>query len=296
MSNIDYMYPYMYYYNADMTDSISLFDYPYRMLSATDIFDYEYEYEISVTGKPKNFKPKISPKNISIVVQGKDDEEIAYNKARLMEIIDADTNQQKEGKLFCGRYWLSGFFVKSEKPNKYINVPLTIVNLTFYPSDGNWMSSEYFYFSTPEILIQPYLDYDYDYDYDFCSDNVTGSFENKSYVPSEFLMRIFGPAINPTITIGQWNYGMTGSLGADETLVIDSINKKMYVFSDNENEKTNVFNQRFRDFYAFQPIPVGENIVAWNGNFDFSIELYDTRREPKWAERGDTPPVSIISV
>ncbi len=128
----------------------------------------------------------------------------------------------------------------------------------------------------------PFLDYPLDYLYDYTNDIRINSLTNDGYAASDFKLTIYGKCSDPLISIGDWNYGATDvDLSTGEKLIIDSVNKKVYKITVT-GAIENLFSHRLKDFYAFQKIAVGQNIVGWNGAYEFDIELFEDRSEPKW--------------
>lgn len=126
------------------------------------------------------------------------------------------------------------------------------------------------------------LDYPLEYLYDYTNDTNYNSINNDGYADSDFEITIYGKCENPVISIGDWNYGVNDvELLTGEKLVINSVTKKVYKVQNN-GDIVNLFNNRFRDFYAFQKIPVGVSVVGWNGAYSFDVELFEDRSEPKW--------------
>lgn len=126
------------------------------------------------------------------------------------------------------------------------------------------------------------LDYPLEYLYDYTLDTTYNSINNDGYADSDFEITIYGKCENPVISIGDWNYGVNDvELLTGEKLVINSVTKKVYKVQNNGNI-VNLFNNRFRDFYAFQKIPAGVSVVGWSGAYSFDVELFENRSEPKW--------------
>ena len=94
-------------------------------------------------------------------------------------------------------------------------------------------------------------------------------------------MIVYGPVNNPSVTIGNHLYNVNCEVDSSEYLVIDSIEREIYIIS-NFGEKKNVFNKRNNESYIFQKINHGINSVIWSGGFGFDITVYDERSEPEW--------------
>lgn len=93
---------------------------------------------------------------------------------------------------------------------------------------------------------------------------------------------LFGPSVNPSFSIGSHLYQVNGTLLAGERFVINQLDKTV-VKVTNSGEIINAFNLRSKTSSVFEPIPAGENILTYSGDFAVSINLYYERGEPQWS-------------
>ena len=63
--------------------------------------------------------------------------------------------------------------------------------------------------------------------------------------------------------------------------MINQINKTVEKVT-NSGEVINSFNLRNKEYSVFDPIPAGESIMTYSGEFPISITLFYERGEPKW--------------
>ena len=103
----------------------------------------------------------------------------------------------------------------------------------------------------------------------------------KQFLISAFRLLIYGEAVNPSVVIGGHVYAINGTIGKGETLLIDSLSKKITLTTAYGNN-INWFDKRGRDDYIFEPIPAGQNIVSWSGTFGFDLKVIEKRSEPRW--------------
>lgn len=93
---------------------------------------------------------------------------------------------------------------------------------------------------------------------------------------------LFGPSVNPSFNIGSHMYQINGTLLAGERFVINQMDKTV-VKVTNSGEVINCFNLRSKTSSVFEPIPAGENILTYTGEFALSINLFYERGEPQWS-------------
>lgn len=95
------------------------------------------------------------------------------------------------------------------------------------------------------------------------------------------MLRIYGSVSKPLVKIGDNTYQVNVSLNAGERLEIDSRRKTVkLVHTDGYAE--NVLWSAVKEYYIFEKIVAGTQIVAWNGSFSFDLILIDKRSEPLW--------------
>ncbi|PWM21011.1 MAG: hypothetical protein DBX97_02870 [Collinsella tanakaei] len=102
------------------------------------------------------------------------------------------------------------------------------------------------------------------------------------YASCDYLLKIYGPAIDPAVTIGGIVRQVYTTLEAGQYLLIDSRDKTVKrVFSD--GAVLNEFNNRRRGTKSiFEPILPGMNEITWNNAFGFELTLFIARSEPAW--------------
>ena len=103
---------------------------------------------------------------------------------------------------------------------------------------------------------------------------------NENYVPSDAIIRIYGPTTSPSIMIGDNQYGAENiTLDDGEYLEINTKDETIQHYVDSEGW-VNVFNHRLDD--TFEKIEVGTSEITWQGNLDIDIRLLNSRSDPKW--------------
>jgi hypothetical protein len=98
---------------------------------------------------------------------------------------------------------------------------------------------------------------------------------------SDFKIVIYGEAVNPSVVIGGHIYAINGMVGKGETLLIDSISRKITLVTA-QGQQINWFDKRARENYIFERIPAGKVSVSWPGDFGFDLTVIEKRSEPKW--------------
>lgn len=126
------------------------------------------------------------------------------------------------------------------------------------------------------------LDYPYDYEYDYYQ-GAQGSqmWATGHYAPSEFTLIIFGPAVDPIISVEGHQYGVYDTISAGEYVTIDSRSHTV-TKTANDGTITNLFDMRTKDQSVFDKMPEGTFTVTWPGTYGFNLTLHEERSEPEW--------------
>ena len=99
-------------------------------------------------------------------------------------------------------------------------------------------------------------------------------------------MTMYGPCTNPLVNINGHSYQVYVTLAEYEYLVIDTTNNNNTITQYRKNATTvNLFDLRGgknTNQSVVTPIPSGNLLINWNGNFNFSLKLYLERGVPKW--------------
>lgn len=273
------------YYQNSNNEKIYLDELPYMLLSKTSLFDYSWNYVTRGINLPTiaKFSKLMVEKSISVVVSGSTAAECMTNLDNLLSKIDIDVINLTKGRLYVGNYYLSCYIVGNTKGDKYININKSTIELTLIAEKGGWIKEVETTFgqATSEDFSGGF-DYPFDYPFDYGNSLTNQLLVNDNYAPSEFEMIIYGSCTNPAVSINDNTYEVEVSLLTGEYLVINSINRKIYRVR-NTGQQDNLFDARNRSFDIFQKVPVGSNVVIWDGSFTFSIKLLEERSEPKWS-------------
>ena len=251
------------------------------IMSESDLLDYSWSI-ISKNDKISSFKKGITSKTISVIIKCNSESEGMRQRNRLFETLEKDVLANKHGKLIIGEYYLRCFVIESKKAryiraSSYIEITLKIsTDLPYWIKERK---TTFNYESNDSAGSN--LDYNRDFPSDYTSNLLGTTLNNMDFVDSNFVINIYGACENPMITIGGHIYEVSASIGVNEYLTIDSVNKTI-ILTHNDGAKENCFNLRNRDSYIFEKIPVGISQVSSSTGFKFDVVLLEERSEPKW--------------
>ncbi len=284
-----------FYYINSNNEKVDFSDYPY-LFQEGDLLDYSWGYssrESFNNNKIKYFNKDIAEKSFKLAIVpdftiNKEERDIALKKYadKLLEIFEYDIIKNKDGKLYTNTgYYLSCRIYASEKSSWNLGTPFMFNTLKIVSANPYWTKETLFKFSATNnnSFSTTGFDYPFDYPIDYQNSLITSQLINTGYAPADFEFTIYGPCINPAFSIGENTYSFDIELGANEYLkIIRTEGEKTITKYKQNGETENAFYTRSTDFNVFEPIPVGELNVAWEGDFDFDINLLERRSEPKW--------------
>ena len=251
-------------------------------LNYSNLRDYSWNYT-TMNGRISGFSRSITARKIPLVIVGKTGDEATAIKNRLFEIAEADVVSNIPGKVISGEYYTQGFITASAKSKYLINKRFCKIDLTLTSDDPAWYREKTQSF-IPGVIDSTQgsgTDYPYEYKFDYEVSMAAQNLYCDSIRSNAFRLRIFGSALNPSITIGGHVYSVSGSIGAGESLLIDSLTKKITLIKA-DGTRVNWFDKRNRDSYIFEEIPSGNHSVVWNESFGFDLTVIEKRSEPRW--------------
>jgi hypothetical protein len=116
----------------------------------------------------------------------------------------------------------------------------------------------------------------------------SASITNPGLTPMPWRMTIFGPALNPHVSIAGNNHQVNVMVPDGGYLTIDSVARTIEV-TDPDGGRTNAFGLALRGSgrgggeYVFEPLPPGESPVVWANGFGFDLVRIEERSEPPWS-------------
>lgn len=240
------------------------------------------------------------------------------------DITEYDVQNNSPGKLYVDDYYISCFVIgsKTEPGDESAWVERTLDVLCPYPF---WILESTYSFlpetdmPEPEVTppvttggvyqgisldngaVLPEFEFDFlrpsdqkteyplfDLPFDFVGVFGSRQINNPAYLPGNFIMTIYGYAVNPAVIIAGHTYQVYATVYSGERLVIDS-RKKTVIKIGRFGEETNLYNARNKLQSVFEKIPSGASVLSWEGDFGVDLTIFDERSEPKWSLQSATP-------
>lgn len=276
----------MIYYENSNKIKLNLDEWPVVVEDITTLYGREWKYEATenVNANRKKlerfYRTGIS-KKITLQIYADTKDEFDGIMDRLNEIADIDIIEQKPGKLWVGDYYLECYITELD-PKDYDDIFYTVdVDATIEAFTPYWVNKSMHTFHSYGITSNYNKRYPGRYPYRYANGLKSNYLINPNYTPSNFQMIIYGPVVNPQVTVGNNTYLVNIVLEEGEYLLIDSRNKTITKFLKN-GEKVNAYHNRQKGKEFFEKIRTGRQIVQWTGKFDFDIIVIEERSAPKW--------------
>lgn len=248
-------------------------------VSGNDLHDYSWEVSTK-NNKISDFRRTVTQRTLPVTIFCETVAEGVAARNLLMEVAEKDILAKKPGQIIIGDYYYKCYITESKKSKYLASRRKMEVTLILYSDAPYWVREEQHTFRKGGGAVSG-LDYPFDYAFDFTSSLVRNVLPNTDFTASNFRMFIYGPCTDPVIYIADHAYGVNCEVGEEEYITIDSVAKTVTLTANN-GTVTNVFNLRRRESYVFEKIPVGDNVVAWSGDFGADVILLEERSEPKW--------------
>lgn len=255
-------------------------------INKSDIRDYEWAY-VEQYEKIKKFSKNLSTKSIPVFFFNRPyaryRNEMYYRAEDLYAIVERDVRTITMGKLFVGDYYVDCFVVASAK-NDYNNGIIISETLSVL-SDWRWRKDVKKIFGAASVFepTSEEKDYPRDYMYDYIPGGSSRRLVSGSVAPFDFRIDFQGAVDTPTLIVGNQIYRVYTEIFEGEYLTVDSV-KKTIIRTKANGEKVNEFNNRDRENYIFEKMPVrsGSSFVQWQDGKIVTITAYVERSEPKW--------------
>lgn len=256
------------YYENSAGETINLLKKPFRMVTA-DLFDSDWEENADGYEKA-----------VSIDIFD-DKSKLPENMETLYRVFAYDSENATYGKLYVNNTYLF-CRVRRSKKSDWKGFVYAVAEITLYAPALEWISEsrKSFYKESSTMASDTGLDFSFDFAFDFKKpENGVGFWNIEHIIPNDFSMIIYGPCVEPEITINGHPYVVYANLHEGEYLIINSRDCSVIkYYSDGKTE--DLFDDRGE--YVFEKIPSGPLTVTWSGDFGFDIVLYKVRREPEW--------------
>ena len=247
------------------------------------LYDYEYTPDTTVLaqGVRVNRMTKDAKEYVITMDVTGTREERAEKLQQFYELADYDVATLQPGRLWVDDQYAEGYVIKSEM-KYYDNRHRTLGReFTFYAPYPYWIEDKTMSYTAVDGQQSGGIEFPIGFPFDLGrTTSGRNTVNNTHYIPTSFLLTIYGPCVNPSIMIGGNVYKVNTTVGNGEYLEIDSINKT--VRRKTSTGFVNEYNNREKSRSIFEAIQPGVNVLTWSGSFSFDLTLHQERSELKW--------------
>ncbi|ETY72209.1 hypothetical protein [Bifidobacterium moukalabense] len=206
-------------------------------------------------------------------------------------MFDADMHAGTPGRLVCDGEWEAQAWIPKTSI-KSISPTMVEAELTIVLHDGQWRRMATTQrFSPLAAVTDETLDQPYDLPVDLSSPRLVMHVHNPSPTDSEFVCRVFGQATNPQFTVGANLYQLNDVIVPDGGyLTLTALNdRKSIVLTAPNGDRVDVFSSGMRGSgkgcgtYVFEPIPSGDSVLTWPGDYTLEFDVYEAQGAPPWS-------------
>lgn len=253
-------------------------------IADADFHKYTYGYdgtELTYGVEVENFKkdPITYPIELNFYGSTKNREQ------HIADFDDAaayDRENKKTGKIIWGEWYISCYVIEGDTypSEKQSNVTVKEVSLLCpYPF---WIRDVSFQF-IPQKSEQSTggLDFPTDFPFDFAPEEFGVEVRQVDhYTSSDFVMRYYGPCVEPKVMVNGYPYQIFTTLEVNEYLEINSKKNSVTKFLAN-GTTVDLYNSRSFKNSVFEKIPGGRLVFNWPGTFGVDLTLFLERSVPK---------------
>ena len=270
-------------YVNHLGEEINLTKWPLMLQEPEKMLASEWSYttasEIGITGFDKELKEV----EVTVSVFADSDEEYRTVMDELLSITEKDIIADQPGKIWINEYYLPCFIRKGEYEEYEEDFYATDKKLTVLSHKWMWIKETLTKYRYEDKQSTSGYDYPHDYPHPYGINNgFYGSLENSHFTESNFVMIIYGYAVNPCVVVGGNVYRLNCTIKEGDRIIINSANQTITLIHAND-QRENAFRYRDQTNDIFRKIPSGTSSVLWNAKFDFDIWVCTERSEPEWS-------------
>lgn len=276
------------FYENNRKQKINLSEWPIAIEDITPLFAKKWNCEYEELRKKNRSKLKQiyrTTASTKLKIQIFADSQYEYEDIMdiFQEITEIDVLNETPGKLWCNGCYRECFVIADETQDYeecFYTVDIDTEILSLEPFWIQELTKQFL----PQTAVNATrgLNYPFDYPFNYAPSKVgLATWEIDHYTSSHFLMRIYGPCVDPKVFINNYPYQVFTTLEAGDYLEIDTRNNTVIKYLANGTTQ-NCYNSRQFTPSIFEKIPPGSLTFSWPGNFGFDMTVFIERSEPKW--------------
>ena len=257
-----------------------------------ELRDWEWSWRTGVAGRVTGFSRRPSkPREISFpvgIAAGTASEGIGLRtRVELRGVVDVAAGEP--GWLYVGDWYIRCWIVGCEPTDYWMDDRFAELELTLLAEQSGWVREVLSAFvpETGEAEASG-TDFPLDFPFEFARGRTSTTVYNSGTSPQDLLLRVYGPASDPEVSIGGNVYRVNVDVPAGYRLEVDSMAKTVRLIAP-DGTWTDAYGSREpgaegSGTYIFERIAPGASTVAWGNDFAFDLVRYDVRMACPWEE------------
>lgn len=234
-----------------------------------------------IGGRVNSFANGVVEKELPIQIWAHSRAEYAEAINALHDLFAADVFARQSGRLYVGDSYVLGYGKGMYKTEWDDGADYMVCTVIFAIESGYWCSETTQEFNLFQTAGADSFKFPGRFPCKFCASGGVATLINANSYAMPARIVAYGPAVNPSFLINAAQYIVYTELIEGERVVIDQLAGTVYKVTTS-GEIINEFNNRGKNPSVFEPIPAGESIVYYSGNFPFEITILAQRSEPLW--------------
>lgn len=287
-----------FYYVNSKGERLNFYDHPYLFQEGT-LLDYSWSYETASGSRTflKNVRHGATERKFKLALlpdyrwnahfhndweHREKMKKLQKAAEHVFEVFEYDVLNDQDGELHTDTgFYLPCRIVASSKSDWMNGLTYMFQEYTVVSTFGVWIGEKEKSFTASLDASADGQDYPYDYKYDYArTADISMVWNTGALTDSDFLLTIYGPCMNPTVTINSAPHTVYASVGEGEKLLIDSRDCTVHKITP-AGTSINMFDLRSKVYSVFTKIPP-DAMFVWNGSFAFDCKIFAERSEPTW--------------
>lgn len=208
---------------------------------------------------------------------------------RIEGIGERDIAAREPGKLYVGDWYMRCWIAGCSPTDYWMDDRFAELELTLLAEQRGWIRETLQQY-VPETGTEPVagVDFPLDFPFEFMRGRSSKSIYNGSISAQDLLLRVYGPASDPAVSIGGSVHRVNVEVPAGYRLEIDTMAKTVrLVAPDGSWSDAYGFREPGAEgsgTYIFERIAPGSSSLSWGNDFTFDLVRYEVRMACPWEE------------
>lgn len=272
------------YVSGSTKEEINISDGKIRTrIGSAGLYSHKWEVDetkLNIGSKVNALKMKAKEYTLKIDFLGSKAER-AQNAEKFFELAELDILNETPGRLHFKEYYIECYVLSESYGKAPGNIRGIQNEARIYAPYPFWVSEQSYNFNSTGITSSNNKSYPGRYGYRYANGLNSSYIINPHFSDSNFKMIIYGPVVNPQVTVGGNQYLVYITLEEGEYLEIDSRTGTLKKVLQN-GESVDAFHNRQKGGKFFKKIPAGRQNISFSSNMIFDLFIYEERSEPKW--------------